>query len=492
MENLNLIWQTQAGDQTSFELEYTTEILFKNFNLKKFFDEGRLDLVMDNSVIIYSNNSGDVPNEFKIYLEKFVKNNFNFYLLHLSNENLNHNCDYYSKANHVFRPYYDSKIELKNVTFIPLGFKSGFLSKENKSNEKKYSSVFIGQVKSDREEIVNIIKNFQGYIHTTNSWNCSTSLSTDLCSNIYNQTKFVPCPMGWVNPDSYRIMETLESNSIPILKTYDNLNYFTKIWGYTPIPTLNNWNDLENILRMEEDEYDLLHNTIHSWYENFKIFLSNKIEKKIILSTKEKNKNVKKSLVHLITPLYRYNNIRILYWSILNLTNDFNWYLIEGNDKIGEESLDFLNEDTRVHRFKMETKYKFGHEQRNFFIENIKCGENDWCYFLDDDNILTEDFINTITEEKNNDVDVILFSQKKGLTEKIRLYGNEGHLKLGKSDIGSFAIKYNIIKNTKINHEDLRNADGHYAEQIASIPNIRVKYYSNKFTRYNSLSFDIT
>ena len=30
-DKINLIWQTFNGDQTTFEFEYTTEILFKNF-----------------------------------------------------------------------------------------------------------------------------------------------------------------------------------------------------------------------------------------------------------------------------------------------------------------------------------------------------------------------------------------------------------------------------------------------------------------------------
>ena len=32
---INLIWQTFNGDQTNFEFEYTTEVLFKNFERLK-------------------------------------------------------------------------------------------------------------------------------------------------------------------------------------------------------------------------------------------------------------------------------------------------------------------------------------------------------------------------------------------------------------------------------------------------------------------------
>lgn len=52
MKNINLICQTQSGDQTTFELEYITNVVFKNFNHDKFFDNGNLNVVIDNSVII--------------------------------------------------------------------------------------------------------------------------------------------------------------------------------------------------------------------------------------------------------------------------------------------------------------------------------------------------------------------------------------------------------------------------------------------------------
>jgi hypothetical protein len=51
---INLIWQTFNGDQTNFEFEYTTEVLFKNFEQNRVFDDGKLSTVLDNSVIIYS------------------------------------------------------------------------------------------------------------------------------------------------------------------------------------------------------------------------------------------------------------------------------------------------------------------------------------------------------------------------------------------------------------------------------------------------------
>jgi hypothetical protein len=281
MNSLNLIWQTFNGDQTTFEFQYTTEVLFKDFEQNRIFDDGQLTTVLDNSVIIYSNNSNTISEQFNNYLNKFVENGYKFYLLHFSNENLGHNCEYYSKANHVFRNYYDSNITNENITFIPLGVKTGFIDKDNDktSKSKEYEFAFIGQPKSDRQDLLSVIENMENvFIHKTNSWNCSTSLTQDECVSIYNKTKFVPCPMGWVHPDSFRLMECLESGSIPILKNYNNLEYFTKIWGESPIPVINSWDEIVNYSNMENNKYNELYKDVFDWYSTFKSNLSTKIK----------------------------------------------------------------------------------------------------------------------------------------------------------------------------------------------------------------------
>jgi hypothetical protein len=269
---LNLIWQTFNGDQTTFEFEYTTEVLFKDVKQNRIFDDGQLTQVLDNSVIIYSTNSNNISEEFNNYLNKFVNLGYTFYLLHFSNEGLSHNCDYYSKAKHVFRNYYDPNITSQNVTFIPLGVKSGFINKtENLLGTKEYEFAFIGQPKSDREELLSIMETMENiFIHKTNSWNCSTSLTQDKCISIYNKTKFTPCPMGWVHPDSFRLMESLESGSIPILKNYNNLEYFTKVWGESPIPVVNSWDEIKIYHNMNTDDYNELHSKVFNWYSEFK------------------------------------------------------------------------------------------------------------------------------------------------------------------------------------------------------------------------------
>ena len=281
---INLIWQTPKGDYTTFEFEYITEILFKNFNQNKIFDNGTYETVIDNYVIIYSKDNEDrtpIPNEFINYLDKFIEKKYNFYLLHLSNEHKGHDCWYYDKANYVFRNYYFDDIKNNNVKYIPLGFKSGFLNKD-KSNEllKKINFSFIGMpYKQDRMEMVNIIKNNKSFLHLTSRWNCPTALTPKEISDIYKMTKFVPCPMGNVHVDSFRITECLESGSIPVVKLYNENDYFEKIYPNHPFPKIKTWNELNILIKEYDDDnkYKELYETVISYYENFKQNLNSTI-----------------------------------------------------------------------------------------------------------------------------------------------------------------------------------------------------------------------
>lgn len=196
-------------------------------------------------------------------------------------------------------------------------------------------------------------------------------------------------------------------------------------------------------------------------------------------------------MINFITAYTREENLLIIYSSISNQTEDFNWYIIEGsNTNLGEPKNEILKNDDRVKYYKINTNFFWGYEQRNYFIKEIGCDEDDWCYFLDDDNVVTWDLIDTL-ENEDSSTDLVLFSQKAGLTEKIRLYGTEDRLSLGNCDTGSFAARYRLIKDSEI-IAHLRNGDGHYCNFLRSLKEKNTfKYYENKYVRYNALSINI-
>lgn len=282
MEKINLIWQTTEGDQTSFELEYITKVLFSKVNHERIFDDGSLKTVLNNSVIIYSSIRGYVSQEFLSYLNQFVEKNYTFYLLHLSNERPEDPCKHYSLAKHVFRNYYSPEMEKENVTFIPLGFKSGFLNKDKEvleCSEKSISVCFIGQPKSDRNELIQVLEKIDSsFVHKTNSWNCPTSLSPQECIEIYKKSKYAPCPMGWIHPDSFRISESLEWGCVPIIKRHNGEDYFQHIFPGHPMPVVSSWEEVELVVK---EEYCSLRNKVQEWYLRYIEDLKEKIKNKL-------------------------------------------------------------------------------------------------------------------------------------------------------------------------------------------------------------------
>ena len=198
-------------------------------------------------------------------------------------------------------------------------------------------------------------------------------------------------------------------------------------------------------------------------------------------------------MIHFITPVFRLNNLKIVYSTIFNQTNNFNWHLIIGSNTVGCDDFSLLKSDNRVKFYNIHTNHVWGHEQRNYFINNIVVNDDDWCYFLDDDNVVTYDLISECEHESNSDIDLILFSQKKGLTEQIRLYGLPDNLKFGACDIGSFVVRYRILKQTHNLPVQNRNSDGNYCDHLNVFKtDSNFKFLHEKFVRYNALSMEIT
>lgn len=263
-----------------WDFYYITKDLLSEFDVNLILTS-ETNIFIENSLIIYGCDSASINDTLMEYFQNFVNKKIKFNLYHISNERLNHNCDYYDYANVVFRSYYDPKINKSNVYFLPLGYKAGFdlhSDKLLKYGERKYDINFIGQLKSDRYNLLNEIKKVdKKYTHITARWNDPNSLDVNEMSNVYSNTLLIPCPMGNVHPDSFRICESLESGSIPVIKKYGNYDYFDKIYGNSPIPKVVEWEELSNLLEVIKINPDKKIKEINDWYKSFKLELKNKM-----------------------------------------------------------------------------------------------------------------------------------------------------------------------------------------------------------------------
>jgi len=304
---INLIWQTD-NNPTNFHYDYITKVLFKNINYINHFDNKSYNTFLNNSIIIYSCMNYDINDKMKDYLEKYKSLGLKFIIFHLSDEKLNMDCCYYDNAQHIFRHYYNDKINDLNITTLPLGFASGYMNDTNNINllnERDILITFIGQVKSDRQDLINNLNDINNkFLYLTTQWDCPTALSPNEVIEIYKRTIFVPCPMGWNHPDSHRIFEALEWGCIPIIKKYNGIDYFKYIFGEHPLPVLDDWSKIKDL--MDELKNNELLLKINKWYKNYMNTLSENISKIV----NEKLSGIKK-LTILIPYRNREENLKV-------------------------------------------------------------------------------------------------------------------------------------------------------------------------------------
>lgn len=273
---MNVIWQTKAGLQTEFELQFIDEVILEKVPHRNYYDSGTFQNIEESPIIVYSCDNKLITPDIYIYLKKFEKH----FLIHLSNETLGHKSDYYNRAKSVFRSYYDPNINSKNVYFLPLGFQSRFLRKDRcvSFNEKEIAWCFFGQIKSHRTTMLEALTPCRpNFIHQTVGWDTDGWLSIDRQIELYEKTIFVPCPFGNVNPDSFRIMEALEWGCIPVCVKLNGIDYYKFVYGDHPFILGDDWQDASNQMLYLLNNKELLHRRqteLNLWYETFKANLA--------------------------------------------------------------------------------------------------------------------------------------------------------------------------------------------------------------------------
>ena len=169
------------------------------------------------------------------------------YLIHLGDEGGAEKKDLvYSLCEHIWRtfslPLYR---DFKNVTSIPIGYKSGVLNK-NKSS-RNYKWAFVGTPhKSSRHDLLFQLSNVEpSFSHKTKKFN-EKIMEVDEMSEILSSTIFIPCPNGFVHPETYRLYEALECECIPIVE--NSYKYYDRLFPGNPFIKIYKWQEAQNII----------------------------------------------------------------------------------------------------------------------------------------------------------------------------------------------------------------------------------------------------
>ena len=200
--------------------------------------DGHHTLVLDNCLLIDSR-----PHlQHASYYEKFRGKHA--WLLHLSDETYAGGYQVYSNFRGVFRNYWSGAFSPRRVFHVPLGYSEGIpldLAQAG-MRPRKYVWSFLGQGnKSSRPDMLGAFRRLSPNFILLTDRPGNRNFTRAEYREVLLDSTFVPCPMGNVNLESFRVYEALECGSIPIVEKRAQLDYFGRLLGKHPIPAFSSW-----------------------------------------------------------------------------------------------------------------------------------------------------------------------------------------------------------------------------------------------------------
>ena len=203
------------------------------------------------------------------------------FLFHLGDESGAYDLSQiYKNCNYVWRTFCSNKyFENNYVKCIPIGYKSGVLDKQK--NNRKYKWAFVGTPhKSSRHDLLfqfSDIKPF--FCHKTDKFD-EKIISVEEMSEALSLTEFMPCPNGFVHPETYRVYESLECGCIPIVE--NAYQYYDRLFPHNPFIKVDKWMDARPIIKgWNNDQIKQKKEECKIWWNEYKDKLQNFIKGKI-------------------------------------------------------------------------------------------------------------------------------------------------------------------------------------------------------------------
>lgn len=243
-------------------------------------DAPEVDLA-DRTVIVIDNRMTELKRSF---YRNAYQHGCRIILIHLSDEAFEDDYDTYRWCHRIFRNYHSPIFqEKRHVSCFALGFKSGFGMNEARPSvdARNYVWSFAGDAaKSSRREMLEEMRKVGGgREHLTSGFNSPDALGTGSYSELLRRSVFVPCPMGYVNMDSFRVYEALEAGCIPITERRPGFNYFSELFGAVPFPSVLHWAEAPTLIehlqrhRLVEE----LQRECTRWWDRYKASLKSRI-----------------------------------------------------------------------------------------------------------------------------------------------------------------------------------------------------------------------
>ncbi len=265
-----LIWQFDPKD--CWECEWLRLLLAGTYDEEivdnKWSQIAPAMIVVDNRV---------VP-EKAIYYRHAFETGARIVLVHLSDEAFKDDSGIYKYCDGVLRNYHSELLaDIARVDFIPLGYKAGFARSgvtPKSAAQRQYLWSFAGDAKKiSRGEMLAAMNSLEGgFTHLTEGFGTTDALSTEAYRALLDDTLVVPCPGGWSNLETFRVYEALEAGCIPIVEQRPAFDYFTRLLGPHPMPTITAWSEAAALVAQlkSSDSLEALRAACFAWWQNKK------------------------------------------------------------------------------------------------------------------------------------------------------------------------------------------------------------------------------
>jgi hypothetical protein len=211
-------------------------------------------------------------------------------LVDLSDENYEFRPEMYTNFRGVVRPYWSDVFRAQTVFITPLGPTTGCLAPTGPgkpASQREFAWSFLGQVnKSSRPDAMRALSRIEPHLFfATDSapgftlWNRTLDgqprrYDPAANSRVMAETIFSPCPMGNTNLECFRLYESLEYGSIPLVETRATLDYFTALFGPHPLPGFRSWTQAAAFaasMLAHPEACDKLQQECVEWWATYKV-----------------------------------------------------------------------------------------------------------------------------------------------------------------------------------------------------------------------------
>jgi hypothetical protein len=213
------------------------------------------------------------------------------WLFHRGDETYDGGYEVYSNFRGVFRTYWSEIFDPRCVMQLPLGFSQGLLGgmSERSAAERPFLWSFLGEGgKTTRPDMLKALANVGPSFVQITDLGPVQRLGKAQYEQILSDSVFVPCCMGNVNLETYRVYEALECGAVPILEKRTSLDYFRGLLGDHPMPSFVTWEQAARFMlaiqhdRAAQDELLL---RCSRWWEAYKRDLTQRIQDFVAQST---------------------------------------------------------------------------------------------------------------------------------------------------------------------------------------------------------------